>query len=280
MLQSLQGFRRQKTGQRRVKAGGAGIHVGVGALPAAADILLLGGVAHLQNHVQALGLVSDAVPGGAEIQKLHDAVLGDVDIVRSHVPVDKPFPVHRRQGPQHRNHHVQRLLRGNFPSLIGNISLEGNALDVVHDEIGGAVFVKIAGYSRDVGVANEFGQGPGLFLKPLRAVGKVLGPVGGHDGDGGPLQAGGDFSGHKFLDGHFGVQLAVPGQIGDAESPLPQHPPHHVPLVQHGSGPQSDWVFGFIFRQVKAAVRAGSLCGLLLLKAVVADICMIHIRFS
>ena len=154
--------------------------------------------------------------------------------------------------------------------MVGDVGLEGDALDVVHDEIRGIVFVEIAGDGGDIGVADELCQRPGLLLEPLRAVGELLG-FGVHGHRHRRPDAGGDVVGHELLDGHLGVQLGVQGQIGDAEAALAQDAADDIPAVQHGPGPQGHGESLFVIRQVEAAVRAGALLCLPLLKAVVAE---------
>ena len=255
MVQPLQRLRGQEAGQRRIEAGGAGVDVRKGPLAAPADVLLLGRIAHFQDDVQTLGLVPDGVPGGAEVQQLHHAILGDVDVVRGHVPVDEPLLVDRGEGPQHRDHHVQGVLHAHLSAVIGNVGFKGDTLDVVHDEIRSVVLVKVAGHRRNVGVADEFGQGPGLLLEPFGAVGEVLRSALHRHRDSG-ADAGGDLVGHELLDGHLGLQLGVPGQIGDAEAALAQHPAHDVPAIQNSPGPQGHRVFFLVLHQVEAAVSS------------------------
>ena len=155
--------------------------------------------------------------------------------------------------------------------MVGDVGLEGDALDVVHDEIRGIVFVEIAGDGGDVGVADELRQRPGLLLEALGAVGELLG-FGVHGHRHRRPDAGGDVIGHELLDGHLGVQLGVQGQIGDAEAALAQHPADDVAAVQHGPGPQGHGEFFLILCQIEPAVRAGALLCLPLLEAVVAEI--------
>ena len=269
MVQPLQRLRRQEAGQRRIEAGGAGVDVRKGPLAASPDVLLLGGVAHLQDDVQALGLVPDGVPGRAEVQQLHHAVLGDVDVVRRHVPVDEALLMDRSQSPEHRDHHVQGVLHTHLSAVVGDVGFETDTLDVVHNEVRGVVLVKVAGDGGNVGVADELGQGPGLFLEPLGAVRKILGTVGGEDGDGGALHTGGQLPGHELLDGYLGLQLGVPGQVGDAEAALAQHPAHDVPVIQNSPGPQGHRVLLLILHQVEAAVGTRAVQAVSLLEAVI-----------
>ena len=119
--------------------------------------------------------------------------------------------------------------------MVGNVRFEGDALDVIHDEVRGVVLVKVAGHTGDVGVADELRQGAGLLLEPLRAVGELLGLGIHHDGHGSALP-GGDLAGHELLDGYLGIQLGIQGQVGDTDTALAQHPTHNVAVIQHGSG--------------------------------------------
>ena len=144
--------------------------------------------------------------------------------------MDEPLRVDGGQRPEHRDHHVQGLLHADLPAVVGDVGLEGDALDVVHDEVGRVVFVEVAGHAGDVGVADELRQGPGLLLEPLRAVGKLL-ALGVHGHGHGGADAGGDVVGHELLDGHLGVQLGVQGQIGDAEAALAEHPANDVAVI-------------------------------------------------
>src|SRR5699024_5514085 len=89
MVQPLQALRRQEPRDGRVEAGGAGVHIGEWSLTAPADILLLRGITHLQDNIQAFALVADGVSCGAEVQQLYHAVLGDVDVVWGDVTMNK-----------------------------------------------------------------------------------------------------------------------------------------------------------------------------------------------
>ena len=146
--------------------------------------------------------------------------------------MDKPLGVNRRQRPQHRNHHIQSFLHADLPALIGDVGLKGNAFDVIHDKVGGIVLIEIAGHRRNVGIPDKFGKGPGLLFKPLCPVGEIVLPVIRQDGNGSPVYPACQLPGHVFLHRHLGLQLGIPGQIGDAETALPQHPAHHITVIQ------------------------------------------------
>ena len=186
--------------------------------------------------------------------------------------MDEALRVDSGQCPQHRDHHVEGLFDRDLPAVVGDVGLEGDALDVVHDEVGRVVFVEITGDRRNVRVADELRQSPSLLLEALRAVGELL-PAGvHHHGDRGAAYAGGDLAGHELLDGHLRVQLGIQGQVGDTKSALAQHTAHDVAAIQDRPGPQGHGEFFLILCQIEPAVRAGALLCLPLLEAVVAEI--------
>ncbi len=180
--------------------------------------------------------------------------------------------MHRRQRPQDGDHDVQRLVHRYSSARVADVALEADPLDVVHDEIGGIIGVKVAGHARDVGMSDKLGQGPGLLLEALRPVGKVV-LLGVHShGDGSPLDTGGDVVGHVLLHGHLGLELCVEGQVGDTESALTQDAAYDIPVVQHRSGPEGHGEFFRVLCQVEPAIRTGALRTLPLGEAVIAEV--------
>ena len=118
--------------------------------------------------------------------------------------MDNALAMDCRQRPQHRDHHVQGFLRADFPALTRDVGFKGNALDVVHNEVGSAVLIEIVRHPGDIWLTHEFGQGPGFLLKPLPAIGKfVLLALHGH-GDGVCL-AGANIVWHVLLHRHPGL---------------------------------------------------------------------------
>ena len=145
--------------------------------------------------------------------------------------MDESLPVDRCQGPEHRNHHIQGLLGADPAPCVRDVGLEGDALNVVHDEIGRLILVKVIRHARNVRLAHELCKGAGLLLKTLLPVGKVLCPLRGHDGDRGSLQAGRHLPGHVLLHRHTGGKLLIPGHVGDAKASLAQHPAHEISVI-------------------------------------------------
>ena len=105
--------------------------------------------------------------------------------------MDKALGVDGGEGLEHRDHDVAGVLHTDLAAVVGDVSLEGDALNVVHDEIGRVVFVEVAGNTGNVGVADKLGQCPGLLLEPLGTVGESLRLALCQDGDGGSVHPGG-----------------------------------------------------------------------------------------
>ena len=163
MIQPLQRLRRQESSNRRIQTGGAGVNIGIWALTAPPGVLLLGGISHLENYVQAFAFIAKTVSGGTKIQQFYIAVFCNINIARRYIPMDKPFGMDRRQRPQHRDHHIKGLFSADGSALIGDIGFKRDSLNIVHDEIGRIVFVKVIRYSGDIGLAHKLRQGPGLL---------------------------------------------------------------------------------------------------------------------
>ena len=142
--------------------------------------------------------------------------------------MDQALPVNRRQGTEHGKHHIQGLLRADPSARPRNVILKGNALDIVHDEIGGLIFVKIIRHPGDIGLPHKFGQNPGLLPEALLPVGKVL-PAGrraGHNPR--PIRPDSHLAGHVLFHCHLSRKPLIPGQVSDAKSALAQHPANPV----------------------------------------------------
>ena len=186
--------------------------------------------------------------------------------------MDKPLGVDRRQRPQDGDHDVQRLICGDPASRVGDVAFEADPFDIVHNEIGRTVFVKVTADARDIGMADELRQCPGLLPEALRAVGEVLRPGVRHDRDRSAFHTGGDFTGHIFLNGHLGLELGVEGQIGDAETALAQDAAHNVAVIQDHPSLEGRGEFFPVVRQIESALGAGAERILQRLKTVVAGV--------
>ena len=164
--------------------------------------------------------------------------------------------MHLLHGGNGRQEDVLCLLPGHGALFLQN-GQQGLALDVVHDDVGGAVFVEAFQNPDDLGNVlhldhllglPEEGVDAGLaqllaldILRPLQiqthggiAAGLALGIV--------------------LLDGHLSLQIQIKADIGDAEAALAQHFPDYIVAVQHGS--QGEGVAGGgRLPGVKAAMR-------------------------
>ncbi len=110
---ALHGIGGGLAGNHFVQGGGQGINIGVGALVAPTAVLLLGGVAGLDDNGQALAVGGGSVTGGTEVDKLDVPGLGDKNVVRSDVPVQQALLVYHLQRLHHRHQHGHRIIGRN-----------------------------------------------------------------------------------------------------------------------------------------------------------------------
>ena len=239
-----------------VEGGGQGIDIGPGALVALAAVLFLGGVAGLEDHRQALDIGLGHRPRGAEVQQLGAAVGQHHDVVGADIPVDDAVGVHPLQRAHHR-HEQGHGVGGSQTPLLFQVVLQGDAVQEVHDDVGGAVLLTEIPHPHDTGLLVEPGQHPGLaeeFLLVFRE-GVPVGAQGGKHRVGSVVVAVHVARHVEFLDGHLQVEHGVPAHIGDAETALAQHAAHLVPLFDQAARHQMMGQYG-VAGAVKAAPGA------------------------
>lgn len=146
-----------------------------------------------------MALIAKRIARGAEIQQLDRAVFGNIDVVRRHIAVDQPCSVYDRQCLQHRAEHTVGLLHAYAAAVVCDVIFEADTLDVLHDEIGCAIFVKEVDRAGDIGRTDEARKRPRLVLKAFKAVVKRLLPALHGDADG-KSRAPRDLRWQKFLD--------------------------------------------------------------------------------
>ena len=222
-----------------VKGGGQRVHIGPGALPPFAAVLLFGGIAGFEDHRKALDVGLGDLPRRAEVQQLGAAVRQHHDVVGADVPVDDAPGVDVLQRADDRQQQADRLGGGQGAVRL-QVFFQGHPVQEVHDDVGGAVLLAEVPHADDAGFLIEAGQHPRFaqefFLVLVEGV-----PVGAQGGEdvGGSLVVAVDIARHvEFLDGDLHVQHGVPACIGDAEAALPQYAAHLVPLFDAGAGRQ------------------------------------------
>ena len=230
----VNGIGRKAASEGVVESGPQGVHIGIGPLPAMAGILFPGSVAVLEDHIQAAALVTQAVAGSAEIQQLNSTIVGNIDIVRGHVPMDNAFGVHRSQGSNDRFKDALGL-RPREAAMLLQVVLEAGALDVIHNEVGRVVLFEVAMHTHDVGVADELRQSFGLVEKTLFPIEEVLLPLAGIGRNRVTVRAGGHSVREILLDSHQTAGLMVLGNVGDAEAALAQHLSENVAPVEYSA---------------------------------------------
>ena len=262
LLHPVHRIRRDLACHRVIIGGGQGVHVREGHAPAPAHILLRRGKTVLDHHVQTPALLPGGKARRAEVEKLHAPVRLDDDVVGRDVPVDHAFAVDDLQRVHQR--HQQRvcllLVQGSAQTL--QVAAQRLALQILHDEVGGAVFLKGA-VDPDNGLQpHELGQGLRLGQELLQAEAVVLRLFrGGQLHRYRVLAAAHQAGGVVLLDGHAPSGGVVVRDIGDAEAALPQHSAQHISAVENAAGPQGEGVLPRVRRRVVAAVGAGARAG-------------------
>ena len=226
----------------------------------------------LEDDIQTAADVAQRIPGRAEVQQLHRAVFGDVNVVGRHVPVDDALFVHGGKGVHNGKHHPHGILPAQPPAVGLDVVEEAVAVQILHDKVAGAVLLEIAVHTGDVGVANKLRHGLGFLKEAVQAVGKVLAPLPGQGTNRDFLRPGRHGVREKFLDGYQPLGLVVLGKVSNAEAALPQHPAHDITPVKNRPQRQRQRIFLPVFRPVKSAFFADSGIVQTVAETVVADI--------
>ena len=193
------------------------IDVGPRALLAAVGgILLVGGIAGLDDAGERLAHLGDRAAGGAEIEQHGGAVGADDDVVGGDVAMQEIGRVQHLQGIEHRRHDAVELLLRGLAAEPPQPVLEAFPALEAHHHVGRVIGLEHAGDAHDAGMVEarqrarflqEVGAAPvedllvALGLCPhahrLGALAEIVGVV--------------------FLDRHHGGEADVLGLIGDAE---------------------------------------------------------------
>ena len=237
-----------------------------------AAVLLLGGEAVLEDDVQTAADVAQRIPGRAEVQQLNRAVFGDVNVVWGHVPVDDALFVHGGKGVHDGKRHLHGVLPAEPPAVGLDVIEKTVAVQIFHDEIPGAVLLKIAVHTGDIGVADKLRHGLGFLKEAVQAVGKVLAPLARQWTDRDFLRPGRHGVREKFLDGNKPLGLVVLGKVSDTKAALTQHPSHDVATIENRPQGQRQGIFLPVFRPVKSAFFADPGIVQTVAETVVADI--------
>ena len=168
--------RRRLPGDDPVQYGAERVEIGPGPLPDAWDLgeLFDRCIARLEHDGQRLAHVADHAPRGAEVEQHRLACRRQQDVVGRDVPVQAVLPVQQLQGIE------QRPQQSPDPRFVGRVrhrlhrGLEGRALVVGHDQIGGVVRLPEAVHL-DQGRVVEARQQPGLVDEALESLGVAVG---------------------------------------------------------------------------------------------------------
>ena len=158
-----------------------------------------------------------------EIRQHRGTVRGaQQDVCRFDVPVQYASLMHLHQPRQQRQQDGLQFLFCQCAAPLERI-FQGFSLDILHDNVGGAVRLKKMLHLHDVGML-ETGHHPGLVQEPFQSPIKKLLIGGGLWRDGPVLFAYRPLRRQVLLDGDRHVQRNIPAQVGDAETAMSQHP--------------------------------------------------------
>ena len=127
-----------------VYCGAKSVNVSPRSLVARCAVLLLGCVALLQ-HYRHFVVPAGKIPRRAEIGKRQRAVRAVNNVVGADVAVNYRLRVNRLQRLHYGQHEPEKLVRGKI-AVVVNVLQQVFALKIIHDYVGGVVFLKISLY--------------------------------------------------------------------------------------------------------------------------------------
>ena len=185
----------------------------------------------------------------------------DDHVVGRDVAVDDARRVHARERLHQRQQQLSRVLDAEAAAVLLHVLVQGQALDIVHHEVGRAVLLEVAVDAHDVRVPDEVRERLRLLQEQLLAVAEVLPPLAGEQlHRAGVAAAAGHVGRQILLDRDALLRLVVLGDIGHAEAALAEHAPDDVTSVQDRAGPQRERIARLLSGAVKAAEGAGPRC--------------------
>ena len=233
----VDGLGRRLAGEAEIDGGAEGIDIRPGALPPVL-ILLNGRIAVLEGDGHG-GVAAGGLPGAAEVQKAHRALLQH-EIIRADIPMDESQRVHGAQGAKERLENGEELLRRDAAAALIHPGFEVRAVHVLHDDVRRFVLFKKVPDADDLRALVHLGHGARLVEEPrlplLEALGHFSGKL--RDAVGCLCHSGHLIRGEEFLNSHPQLQAKIIANIGDAEAALPQDAPHQIPSQENGAGQQ------------------------------------------
>ena len=220
LLQALHGGGRHGCRQAEIDRGREGVDIRLRPLPARL-VLLDGGKAVLEQHAHGPAVLHG--PGAAEVQELQGVVGHPHQVVGADVPVDHAGFVQLAQVPQKGAQHGQQELGRKAAAGLPALLLQRDAVQELHDEVGGVVRAEEVDHVDDGGQGVLAGQELGLLQEAVLRAGKHLVRAGLGLGAHAVRPALGALRGEALLDRHALARPDLPGDVGDAKSPLAEH---------------------------------------------------------
>ena len=177
------------------------------------------------------------MPRRAEINQRHLPRRGQKNVVGTDVSVQKSCGVHRAQRIHDRQQNSQHFFkRHGLAAAAHQVLLERDAFQVVHHQVGRAVFGEKIAHADNIRGTVKARQRARLLQKGLQAVGKALGAIAGKRNHHVAARRAGSAVLRKiFLNGKLDAQHLIPRDIGRAEPAVAQTPPDEIFSRQHGS---------------------------------------------
>ena len=218
-----------------VDGGAQRVNVCVGTLLAVAAVLFLGREALLEDDGH-LALFIGIITGGAEVHQLHLAALCQHDIIGADVAVDNALSVHIGQRFHHRQQQGDKLI--GFKTSFGvYVVFQGFAVDIFHNDVGGAVCLEVVQNVYHALLVIKGGDIFGFKQEALNALGeKTLLAFGDDDLFGYGVGAVGSARGIKLLYRDALAQHGVQTYVGDAEAAFAENVADEIFVGEHASG--------------------------------------------
>ena len=168
----------------------------------------------------------------AKIQQLHSAICSHHQIVRRDIAVQKPFFMDVCQRQHDRPEHFECLIKGWHLSVLLQPASKRNPLHILHDQIGGLIFLKIIPRLYDTRHIQKRSKNTRLPQEAVPSLCKIRPIRLLHDPDTSILRPPGKGRRKVFFDHNLLSEQLILRQIGNAEPALSQAAAHPIAPVQ------------------------------------------------
>ena len=219
-LQAVHGPGRRRSGDGVVDRGSQTEKIRIGSETGMRTVLFRRRILHGQDARMLHGPPRGEKARRTEVDQYGPTVREPDDVGGFDVAVQKIVPMHFLQGLAQVQGQMPRLVRGERPRFL-QPGLQGGAVQVLHHDVGGAVFAEHVMDVHDMRGA-ETGDDSRFFQGVVLRAAKVF-PVGSRHGDAGTGAHGAHDGRKQFLDGDGPPEFPVRALVRDAEAAFAQH---------------------------------------------------------